>query len=419
MPYGEQQIHIYSGKLFEWQRASAKVLNKFKNNLVYTILAPRQVGKTHFIEMFTLSKCINSRNQRVVIVNPTFSNSKRTYNDFAKWLQQMPADIVTSANASDLQIKFSNGSTVQLKSIEQGNGLRGDHCNTLIIDEAAFIPTTDAMSLLFPYVNATQGNILLISTPTFKDENNLFYKFWKLAHESEKANIQFSDWSKYDTTVILSKEKRELLKETMPYNIYLNEIEGQFLTEKSDLWDIAPILRNGVLPTAKMYGGLDWGSKGTDSTVLSVFNEEKQMYKILRLNHETPPTEQIKTILETIKDLNVCSVVYEQNSIGYPMADFMKREAARQHIQTRFIPFDTTNESKRRVIEEMQILIQNQQITLLDDATLKLQFAHFQIKETKTGKITYENDSDTVHDDIVIATALALTADRKGTYNVK
>lgn len=415
----EQAVHIYSGKLYEWQKASAKVLAKFKNDLIYTILAPRQIGKTHFVEMYTLSRCINSRNQRVVIVNPTFSNSKRTYNDFMKWLRQMPPEIVTSANASDLQIKFSNNSTIQLKSIEQGNGLRGDHCNTLIIDEAAFIPTTEAMSLLFPYVNATHGSILLISTPTFKDEYNLFFKFWQLAHTTEKANIQYADWSKYDTSAVLTPEKKELLKQTMPYNIFCNEILGEFLTEKTDLWDIAPILKNGTLPTAKMFGGLDWGSSGTDNTVLSVFNENRQMYRLLRLDHDTPPTEQIKIILATVKELKLNTVVYESNSIGFPLADFLKTEAARQHIQCRFVAFNTSNESKRNIVEQMQILIQNQQISLLDDMQLKLQFTHFEMKSTPSGKITYGNSSDTIHDDIVIATALALTADSRGSYAIK
>jgi len=415
----EQAVHIYSGKLYEWQRASAKVLAKFKNDLIYTILSPRQVGKTHFLEMYTLSRCINSRNQRVVIVNPTFSNSKRTYNDFAKWLQQMPPEIVTSANASDLQIKFANNSTIQLKSIEQGNGLRGDHCNTLIIDEAAFIPTTDAMSLLFPYVNATRGNIILISTPTFKDECNLFFKFWQLAHTAGKANIKYADWSKYDTSAVLTPEKKELLKQTMPHNIYCNEILGEFLTEKSDLWDISPILKNGTLPTAKMFGGLDWGASGTDSTVLSVFNENRQMYRLIRLDHNTPPTEQIKIILATVKELHINTVVYESNSIGFPLADFLKTEAARQRIQCRFVAFNTSNESKRNIVEQMQILIQNQQVSLLDDMQLKLQFTHFEMKSTPSGKITYGNSSDTIHDDIVIATALALTADSRGSYAVK
>ena len=332
----------------------------------------------------------------------------------------MPPQIIESANGSDLQIKFINGSTIQLKSIEQGNGLRGDHANTLIIDEAAFISTTSAMSLLFPYVNATHGNILLISTPTFKDDENLFYKFYKLGMEAEnKGYIRALNWANYDTSAILTPEKKELLRQTMPPNIFCNEILGEFLSERNDLWNIEPVLKNGTIATRSMVGGLDWGASGTDSTVLTVFNSQREMYKIIRLDHDTAPTEQIKVLLENIKSLNVSSVVYEQNSIGYVYADMLKKDAVKQGLKCRFVPFVTTNDSKRKIIENLQVQIQNQTITLLNDPTLKLQFAHFTMKSTPSGKITYENDSDTIHDDIVISTALALTSTNTATYNVK
>ena len=231
--------------------------------------------------------------------------------------------------------------------------------------------------------------------------------------------VRCSNWAKYDTSAILPNEKKELLRATMPPNVFANEILGEFLSEKNELWNIAPVLKNGTIATRSMCGGLDWATTGTDSTVLVLFNNQREMYKIIRLNHETPPTEQIKIILENIKALQVEKVVYEQNSIGFPMADFMKKEAARQNIKCRFIPFQTTNDSKRKAIENLQLQIENQTVTLLDDATLRLQFAHFEMKQTPTGKITYGNDSETIHDDIVIATALALTATNNGTYNVK
>lgn len=337
----------------------------------------------------------------------------------------MPSEIVETANSSDLLIEFTNGSSIQLKSIEQGDGLRGDHCNLLIIDEAAFISVTDAMTLVFPYTNQTQGTIVLISTPTFKDENNLFYKFFKMGQDEQKkplkersSLISYIDWTKYDLSEVLPPERKQFYKETMPWNIYLNEIEGQFLTEKSELWDIKPVLRNGILPTKRMFAGLDWATKGNDETVLSVFNENRQMYRLIRLNRETPPTEQVQIILNAIKDLDIEKVVYETNSIGYPMAEFMKKEATKQKVRCRFIPFETTNDSKRRIIENLQLYIQNQQITLLDDNQLKLEFVHFTVKSTPTGKITYGNDDDRNHDDIVISTALALNGEEKGNYAV-
>ena len=100
------------------------------------------------------------------------------------------------------------------------------------------------------------------------------------------------------------------------------------------------------------------------------------------------------------------------------MADFLKREAMAKGLKCQFIPFTTNNSSKREIIERLQLEIQNQTITLLDDNALKLQFSQFQQKKTPSGVITYGNSSDSVHDDIVMATAFALSATRKGTYSL-
>lgn len=413
------EVRIYSGKLYPWQVATAKMLLAHPYNLILSIIAPRQVGKTHFIEMYTLSRVINRNKFRTVIVNPTFANSVKTYGDFMGFLRQIPGDIVESANESRLTIKFTNGSSIQLKSIEQGDALRGDNCNLLILDEAAFLDANTAMRTLFPYVNATHGTIVLISTPKFKSEDNLFYRFYDLGlrrGKNEGSNVMSLDWRKYNLSEVLTEERKELLRETMPYNIFANEILGEFLTEKNDLWDIAPVLRNGILPTDDMFGGLDWGSSGTDETVLPVFNRHRQMYRLYRWGNDTPATELVSRIIDVCLELKLKKVVYEANSIGTPLATFLKREAAKRHCQTMFISFNTDNKGKRRIIESLQLAIENQTVTLLDDPTLKLQFLGFAMKQTKTGQITYGNSSDSVHDDIVLATALALEADVSGNY---
>ena len=412
-------MQVYSGKLYQWQLDSIHKLGYDNRGLILTILAPRQIGKTHLIEMYSLHQLLNRKGYRVVVVNPTFANSVRTYNELVKYLGKLPPELVKSANGSTLLIQLANGSELQLKSIEQGNALRGDHCDLLILDEAAFLDTETAMSQLFPYVNATHGNILLISTPKFRDEANLFYKFYKLAQEGTHPEVLLHDWTKYDTSEVLSPERKAMLKQTMAWNIYANEIEGEFLTEESELWDFAPVLRNGVVATGDMFAGLDWGSTGTDETVLAIFNGQKQMYQLVRLNgNDLAATEQVKRLVGVLGDVGVRRCVYETNSIGAPMADFLKREAMAKGLKCQFIPFTTTNASKREAIERLQLEIQNQTITLLDDNALTLQFSQFQQKKTPSGVITYGNSSDSVHDDIVMATAFALSATKKGTYSL-
>ena len=66
----------------------------------------------------------------------------------------------------------------------------------------------------------------------------------------------------------------------------------------------------------------------------------------------------------------------------------------------------------------MQLEIQNQTITLLDEYDLKLEFASYEMQTTKSGKITY-NGATGIHDDIVMATAIALSGYKIGNYIIR
>lgn len=416
----EKEIRIFSGRLFPWQREATAYFLKWHKNLILTIKSRRQCGKSYWLNMITLNTAINYRNNRVVIVSPTFSNGKKMYKELEKYFSVMPQGIIKRSSLTDLSFELSNGSSIQYKSIEQGNALRGDKANLLIFDEAAFISTEDAMSLCFPYVNTTQGAIILVSTPKFKDENNLFYKFYKKGIEEKKVKCKTLDWCDWDTSALLSEEQKQLYKETMPPQIFLNEIEGEFIDAKSELWNIENVLlQQPATPTTKQFAGLDWATgSNNDETVLSVFNEFKQMVALFRWKNEEP-TEQIQQIIQKIKAHNITKLTAEKNSIGDVYLSMLKKAISDNHLNCIVTPFDTTNTSKRQIIEHLQVEINNQTIKLINDNTLKLQFVMFTTQATPTGKITYGNQSDKYHDDIVIATALAINNFKSNKYAIR
>lgn len=415
-----EEITIYSGELTDYQKYTAKIILKFRHKLILSILSPRQVGKSYFIQMMALASVINVKEYRVVILSPTFANCRKQFKFFRKMFNKMPGGLVTSMNATAMEIELWNGSSIGLKSAEMHDALRGDTCNTLYIDEAAFLDTDEIMSLCFPYTNATHGNIILCSTPKWEDPNNLFYKFFDLGKRQVKGNIISVDWTKFDLSKFLSPETKELYRQTMAYNVFANEILGQFLTTESDLWDFGSVIQNGIQPTDNMVAGIDFASSGTDETVLTIFNKHKQMYRLFRIpGYQMKSTQVIERLAELLAEFDVRKCVLEMNSMGTPMADFLKKRCMEIKCKTQFVEFWTSNDSKRDIIETLALHIQNKLITLLDDNTLKLQFAQFEQKKTKSGLITYGNKSDAVHDDCVISTALALYGFKKGGYAVR
>lgn len=409
-------IEIKTSPLHEWQRDLIKLYDENKKNSIITVLAQRQVGKSYALMILALRECINNPYFTTIILTPSYTLGRKFFNDLSKAIKGLPN--IRNCNSSYFEITFTNGSVIKIRSSEQKQNLRGETCSLLIIDESAFIPLEVGLET-FNYTNSTNGSIILSSTPKFKDENNLFYKFYKSAIEGQEG-CYLIDFTKYDTSAMLDEKKKELFKKTMPFNIYQNEVLGQFLEEKSSVFgDFGKVISNYVHPYTQCYAGIDFATGvNADETAVAIFNENKKMVGLFHFN-DVDTNETVVKVINILQSNKVNKAVIETNSIGRVFFDLMKEKINLYNLRTQLIPFTTTNQSKREIIQNLQLHIQNETITLLDDMTLKLQLANFEIKSTPSGLITYGNSSDTIHDDTVIATALALHAFKSGGYAVR
>lgn len=408
-------VKIKTNPLHKWQKDVINLYDQHPKNSIITIKSARQRGKTYTLMILSLRQCINNENNTTIIICPSFSACRKQYKDFIKAVGKIP--VVKSANSSYFEIDFVNGSVLKFKSAEQRDNLRGDTADLLIFDEGSFIDMETALEC-FNYVNTTDGDIVIASTPTFQDDGNLFYKYYKAALEGE-PNCYCIDFCEYDTTAMLSAERMELYKNTMPYNIFANEILGEFLALSNSLWDFAKVLRNNTIADGKLVAGIDFATGvNNDETAIVVFNSQRQMVYLWHFN-DKDTTETINFIINILRQYNISKAVLEINSMGKTYKDLLKREVAKNGIRCQLIDFYTTNQTKRDIIQNLQLNIQNQTITLLDENTLKLEFAGFEMKKTPSGLITYGNTSDRIHDDIVMATALALDGFKSGVYAVR
>jgi hypothetical protein len=406
-------IKIKTKPLHEWQQKVIDIYKQHPKNSIILIKSGRQRGKSYTIIILALYECINNHNQTCIIICPSYNLARKQFNDFSKAIKQLP--ITQSLNSSYLEITLTNGSVIKFKSAESRDNLRGETANLLIFDEGAFINLDTAMEC-FNYTNTTNGNIIIASTPKFKDDNNLFYKYYKEAIEG-RNNCYLIDFNEYDTTSMLSVERMEMYKNTMPFNIYCNEILGEFLQEKSNVFgDFGKVVSNYVHPYTQCYAGIDFATGvNADETAVAIFNENKKMVGLIHFN-DVDTNETVVKVINILQSYKVSKAVIETNSIGKVYFDLMKEKINLSNLRTQLIAFNTTNKSKREIIQNLQLHIQNETISLLDDMTLKLQLANFEIKSTPSGLITYGNSSDTIHDDTVISTALALHAFKSGGY---
>lgn len=385
-------------KMMPWQREVYDAVAPAKGSgRIFCVRSKRQVGKSVVAVCLLITYALQSKCTSVC-VEPTQAQSRRVFKQVCDFLQGSGA--ITSANATLLIIGFSNGSEILFKSAEQNDALRGFSVNgLLVIDEGAFIPKS-IYEILYSTTDAARSPILVISTPLFADERNEFYSLYMRGIDGDE-HVQSFDWSKYDTSVFLSPEKLEYYRKTMSPLKFRSEYLGLFITEGS--YCFGQISNNITDFSSKpsVYGGIDWGAGNDgDYTILTLLDEDGNITK-LWATKDMDATEQIKQISGIINDIpTLKSVQVEMNSIGKVFYDMLKANTKKDIKK-----FITTNDSKRRIIEQLISAFQADEIEIPNDEELIREIQHFNIEKTKTG-YTYKGENG-IHDDYVISLALA------------
>ena len=374
---------------------------------ILIIKAPRQVGKT----FFNISELIYSasilKKSVSIIVEPSVFLARKVYNDITKALNG--SGVIASANSTTCEINFINGSQIICRSIESmSRGLTVS--GILIIDETCFIDDESIYTLL-PLINANNAGLILTSSP-FTAEG-YFYNMYIKGIEGNDPNIKSFDWSKEEgIKKFLTDEKKALYRTVMSKNKYTTEILGEFLENDGLLFTNISACIGDAVPTEKTaYIGIDFatGSDG-DYTVLTAINGKGQVFKQVAVNDMTP-TKQVDWLVDKINEIkkgyNIRTILAEKNSIGAVYIDYMRKSLLKSNLTVQ--EFITTNDSKRRIIEQLQTAFEQAAITIPNDPVLINELKRFQATVNPTTKVVrYEGKNS--KDDRVLSLAFAFEA---------
>ena len=387
--------------LERWQRDVYDAITDTDNEgKTFVVKARRQVGKSILAEVLLIrfgltKKCVS------VLVEPTLNQSRRVFKQLVDMLTG--SGVIKSANGSLLTIEFVNGSEVLFKSAEQMEALRGMTVSgLLVIDEGAFIQD-EVFEILYPTVDAHRAPILVISTPLFTEG-----KFYQLFNNNN--NIVF-DWSTYDTSKYLSPEKLAQYKNEMSDIKFRSEYLGEFISDGSFVFGNVKNCVGDYSTKPSIYCGVDWAIGNDGDFTAVIMMDENGNTTFLDYFNNLEPSEQITRIVEILrKHPNLRKVQVEQNSIGSVYGDYLKKQMPNPHILTMF---NTSNDSKRRIIEQLVAAFQGGKITIPNDAELLRETNLYAVERTPTGKVTY-NAVSGGHDDLIMALAMCydLLADK-------
>lgn len=393
-------LTVQMPKLKPWQEDVFKDVTNEENEgkgYQFVVKAKRQVGKSKLAIACLLYYAFKTERSIGVVAEPTIKQCRRLWKEIIDCLGGDNSPAIKSSNQTLLTIEFINDSQITLMSAEQGNALRGAHVkrSLLVIDEGAFIDN-EVYDILFPLVDATNSPILIISTPVFKSGT-----FWERYTATDSHTLTY-DWSKYDTSCFLSKEKLEFYRQTVSPLKFKSEYLGEFIDEGSFVFGDISKCYGELSREVPMYAGIDWGAGNDgDYTVLTMMDEQARLtdIKFWKNFDAVDLVEELSRVLGSHPSLRTCQV--EMNSIGKVYKDLLKRKC-RQGLLREFV---TTNDTKRRIVEQLISAFQTGQITIPQDKELVKEIQHYQIERTPGGKITY-NAMNGVHDDAVISLAL-------------
>lgn len=413
-------------KPFSYQQA---VINEVKDakgsGKTVVVKSRRQVGKSVLIANLLLYYAINYKGTKNYVLSPTLKQGKNIYKTIINAISG--CGIIKSKNATDLFITLINGSSISIKSAEQKESLRGETCTGILcIDECAYI-SSEVYNIVKPWCDFHKAVTLMVSTPFVK--SGFFWEYYNhgLNREYNCVSIDWSD-EKYqdDMDFILPPSKLEEYRKLLPKNVFLTDYLGIFIDDDGTVFtDFKKCInKNEIKDSDKLYLGIDWAAGvESDDTVIVAFNQYgKQVY--LDYFNKLTPTQQIDRIEKFIVQYKnqIAVVQTELNSLGTPLTDFLKNRSQLKTIINKFVGFNTTNQSKNAIVQNLQLAFEQKEIEILEDEKQSRELATYTAEyNAKTRNVSY-NAPNGLHDDICIAMMLAYDAYKNGkiigNYNI-
>lgn len=384
---------------------------------VFVVVAPRQTGKTMLLMNELLRCSINNKNAVSLCISITLDASRKIYKELTDAIEG--TGVIKKKNDSLLTLEFITGSIIYFRSGEQRDSLRGltiKNGGLLIVDECSYQNDEFFYSVLLPMTSIYKADILLTSTPRFKQ--GFFFKYYSQGKDGAK-NIYSFNFADYDLSRFISPAQKEQYRQVMPKAQYQTEILGEFLDADSILFEgFRECVNEERKPLEKVYMGIDWSAGvGVDRTAISILNQDGQQIYLEYFNDKntSATVDRIEAIYQQYKKYS--PVVYaETNGVGKPYCDLLKDKKIQINEWT------TTNKSKTDMVSHLQVAFEQKEITILPDELQMNELSYYEATyNPKTQVVTY-NAPKGLHDDTCIALGLSWEAYRsravKGVYSL-
>lgn len=354
------------------------------------LVCGRRWGKTMLGALACIAVAI--KGGRAWWVAPTYPIAGVGWRQIKKLAAQIEG---STKNEVERTVHLPGGGWAQVKSADNPDSLRGEGLDLLVADECAFIKEPAWNEALRPALSDREGRAIFISTPKGRNW------FWRLYTRGEGGEPGWQSW-RFPTASnpFISPDEIAEAKRTLPERIFRQEYMAEFIEDSGTVFRR---VLEAATATPRSRGkcaaiGVDWG-KHDDFTVLTAIDPEGRMIAWDRFN-QIDYTVQLGRLGAMIDQYQPDHIVPEMNSMGEPLVEQLQRRYGNVH------GFQTTNQSKAQIIEDLVLAFERGDISIFNEPVLINELQAFEMDRLPSGMIRYAAPQG-IHDDAVISLGLA------------
>lgn len=347
--------------------------------------------------------------RRVLLSSTTQEQADAFWDKCKEWLQELiERGIVEKNEQRRILLMPSTGGRIKVKTAWDADSLRGDYADFLVLDECALLAPDAWDKVGAPMLLDNDGDAWFISTPRARNW------FFALFQRAKADGDRWAAWhfTSFDNPYLSADGLREISSD-LTDSAYRQEILAEFL-EGEGL-----VFRNlAACVTAQpdtpdnhkghsLFMGVDWGQKH-DYTVLSVACADCKREVVLDRFNQIDWTFQRERLVTLAGSWAVVMVLAEENSMGGPLIQALRDS----NVPVR--AFTMTSTSKPPLIRGLALAFERAEYTWLDIPVATAELEAYESKiNAMTGYTSY-SAPEGMHDDTVIARALAYRAATRG-----
>jgi len=352
----------------------------------------RRWGKSRLGALLCLANA--SKGGRAWWVGPTYPVAAVGWRMICRLVAQIPGAVVRE---SERMVTLPNGGTIQVKSADSPDGLRGEGLDFVVIDECAFVREEAWTEALRPALADRKGSALFISTPKGRNW------FWRLWHGADGKTWRAWRFTSYDNP-FLDPAEIDAARDNLPERVFQQEFMAEFIEDSGGVFrrvmEAATAQGEDAATAGAEYViGVDWG-KHNDFTSLAVLNTGRRALVHLDRFNQIDYAVQLGRLRALVERFKPTAIIAEMNSMGEPLVEQLQREGL--PVQG----FQTTNASKTQAIDALALAFERGDLSIIPDPVMVGELQAYEMERLPSGMVRYSAPAG-LHDDTVMALALA------------